>query len=99
MTRRLARSTHDDTDTVDLPMPGATEHGYWVLCDPPHNNRPYYERNRQPETYQPSPYERKMDEEERQYRIQRNEQERAQERRQQEWEHEREQRQDPRWER
>ena len=65
----------------------------------PHDNRPYYERNRQPETYQPSPYEHKMDEEEQQYRIQRSEQERAQERRQQEWEQERERRQDPRWER
>src|SRR5712691_169702 len=32
MTRRPVRSTHDDTDTVDLPMPGAIEHGHWVLC-------------------------------------------------------------------
>ncbi len=78
---------------------GLLSTGTGCYVDPPHNNRPYYERNRQPETYQPSPYERKMDEEERQYRIQRGEQERAQERRQQEWEQERERRQDPRWER
>ena len=78
---------------------GLLSTGTGCYVDPPHANRLYYERNRQPETYQPSPYEHKMDEEEQQYRIQRSEQERAQERRQQEWEQERERRQDPRWER
>jgi hypothetical protein len=50
------------------------------------------------DTYQPSPYERKMDEEEQQYRQQRAIQERAQEQRYRQWEQERERERDPRYE-
>lgn len=54
--------------------------------------------NRGPDVYQPSPYERKMDKEERDYRHQRGAQERAQEQRYQQWEQERARERDPRYE-
>ena len=44
-------------------------------------------------------YEKKMDEEEQQYRRQRSAQEQAQERAYQQWQQERERQRDPRWER
>jgi hypothetical protein len=53
---------------------------------------------RSPDVSQPSPYERKMDKEERDYRHQRDAQERAQEQRYQQWEQERERERDPRYE-
>jgi hypothetical protein len=54
--------------------------------------------NQGPDVYQSSPYERKMDEEERYYRQQRDAQERAQEQRYQQWQQERERERDPRYE-
>jgi hypothetical protein len=52
----------------------------------------------EPDVYQPSPYEQKIDEEEQQYRQQRGAQERAQEQRYQQWEQERARERDPRYE-
>ena len=54
--------------------------------------------NRGPDVYQSSPYDRKMDEEERHYRHQRDAQERAQEQRYQQWQQERARERDPRYE-
>jgi hypothetical protein len=51
-----------------------------------------------PDVYQSSPYERKMDEEERAYRRRRSAQEQAQEQRYQQWEQERARERDPRYE-
>ena len=51
-----------------------------------------------PDTYQSSPYERKMDEEERDYRRRRSAQEQEQEQRYQQWQQERERERDPRYE-
>jgi hypothetical protein len=51
-----------------------------------------------PDVYQPSPYEQKMDEEERQYRQQRGAQEQEQEQRYQQWQQERARERDPRYE-
>ena len=51
-----------------------------------------------PDTYQSSPYERKMDEEERDYRRRRSAQEQEQEQRYQQWEQERARERDPRYE-
>ncbi len=51
-----------------------------------------------PDVYQSSPYERKMDEEERDYRRRRSAQEQAQEQRYQQWQQERERERDPRYE-
>jgi hypothetical protein len=65
---------------------------------------PYTTTNQLPQTYQPSPsegsrdYERKMDEEELEYRRQRSTQEREQELKYQQWEQERARAQDPRYE-
>ena len=53
---------------------------------------------RSPDVSQSSPYERKMDEQEQQYRQQRGAQERAQEQRYQQWEQERALERDPRYE-
>ena len=50
------------------------------------------------ETYQPSLYEQRMDEEERAYRRQRSVQEHEQERRYQQWQQERERERDPHYE-
>jgi hypothetical protein len=51
-----------------------------------------------PDVYQPSPYERKMDEEERDYRQWRGAQEQEQEQRYQQWQQERARERDPRYE-
>jgi hypothetical protein len=51
-----------------------------------------------PDTYQSSPYERKMDEEERDYRRRRSAQEQEQEQKYQQWQQERERERDPRYE-
>jgi len=64
----------------------------------PYAHLPYATGNRRPDISQPSPYEQKMDEEERQYRRQRDAQEREQERRYQQWEQERARERDPRYE-
>ena len=53
---------------------------------------------RRPDTSQPSPYERKMDAEERAYRRSRSAQEQEQEQRYQQWQQERERERDPRYE-
>jgi hypothetical protein len=53
---------------------------------------------RRPDVYQPSPYERKMDEEERDYRRRRSAQEQEQEQRYQQWQQERARERDPRYE-
>jgi hypothetical protein len=50
------------------------------------------------DTYQLSPYEQKMDEEERDYRRRRSAQEQEQEQRYQQWQQERERERDPRYE-
>ena len=54
--------------------------------------------NRTPDVYQPSPYERKMDKEERAYRRRRSAQEQEQAQRYQQWEQERARERDPRYE-
>ena len=51
-----------------------------------------------PDVYQSSPYERKMDEEERAYRRRRSAQEQEQEQRYQQWQQERERERNPRYE-
>ena len=51
-----------------------------------------------PDVYQSSPYERKMDEEERDYRRRRSAQEQEQEQRYQQWQQERARERDPRYE-
>jgi hypothetical protein len=53
---------------------------------------------RRPDVYQPSPYERKMDEEEFDYRRRRSTQEQEQEHRYQQWQQERARERDPRYE-
>src|SRR2546428_8321027 len=53
---------------------------------------------RRPDSYQPSPYEQKMDEQELEYRRRRSAQEQAQERRYQQWEQERARERNPRYE-
>ena len=53
---------------------------------------------RRPDVYQPSPYERKMDEEELDYWRRRSAQEQEQEQRYQQWQQERARERDPRYE-
>ena len=64
----------------------------------PYAHPPYATGNRAPDVYQPSPYERKMNEEERDYRRRRSAQEQAQEQLYQQWQQERERERDPRYE-
>ena len=64
----------------------------------PYAHRPPAPGNRAPDTYQSSPYERKMDEEEFAYRRRRSAQEQEQEQRYQQWEQERARERDPRYE-
>ena len=69
-----------------------------VVAPPPYIHPPYATGTSRPDVYQSSPYERKMDEEERQYRQQRGAQEQAQEQRYQQWQQGRERERDPRYE-
>jgi len=64
----------------------------------PYRHPPYATGTSGADTYQPSPYERKMDEEERDYRRRRSAQEQAQEQRYQQWQQERAHERDPRYE-
>jgi len=69
-----------------------------VVLPPPPLHPPYSARGRPSDTYQSSPYERKMDEEERDYRRRRSAQEQEQEQRSQQWQRERVRERDPRYE-
>jgi hypothetical protein len=75
-----------------------------VVVPPPPLHPPYSAGGRPSDIYQPSPYEgsrdyeRKMDEEERDYRQWHGAQEQAQEQRYQQWEQERARERDPRYE-
>jgi hypothetical protein len=64
----------------------------------PYRHPPSATGTRESDTYQPSPYERKMDEEERDYRRRRSAQEQEQEQRYQQWQQEREREWEPRYE-
>jgi hypothetical protein len=64
----------------------------------PYRHPPYATGTSMPDVYQPSPYERKMDEEERDYRRRRSAQEQEQEQRYQQWQQERARERDPRYE-
>src|SRR5262245_1559238 len=64
----------------------------------PYRYPPYATGPKGSDTYQPSPYERKMDEEERDYRRRRSAQEQEQEQRYQQWQQERARERDPRYE-
>jgi len=59
---------------------------------------PYTTGTRRPDVYQSSPYERKMDKEELDYRRRRSAQEQEQEQRYQQWQQERARERDPRYE-
>ena len=69
-----------------------------IVVPSPYIHTPYTAGDRRPDTYQSSPYERKMDEEERDYRRRRSAQEQEQERSYQQWQQERERERDPRYE-
>jgi hypothetical protein len=69
-----------------------------VVAPLPYKPPPSTTDTNRPDVYQSSPYERKMDEEERAYRQQRSAQEQAQEQRYQQWQQERERERDPRYE-
>jgi hypothetical protein len=84
--------------TVAPPSTPAPSDGPPSVAPPPYIHPPYTTGNRRSDTYQPSPYEQKMDEEEQQYRQQRSTQERAQERAYQQWQQERERERDPHYE-
>jgi hypothetical protein len=64
----------------------------------PYRHPPYATGTRGSDVYQPSPYERKMDKEERDYRRRRSAQEQDQEQRYQQWQQERARERDPRYE-
>jgi hypothetical protein len=64
----------------------------------PYVHPPYAAGNSRSDTYQTSPYEQKMDEEELAYRRRRSTQEREQELKYQQWEQERARERDPRYE-
>ena len=64
----------------------------------PYRHPPYATGTRGSDVYQPSPYERKIDQEEREYRQRRSAQEQEQEQRYQQWQQERERERDPRYE-
>jgi hypothetical protein len=64
----------------------------------PYRHPPYATGTKGSDTYQPSPYERKLDEEERDYRRRRSAQEQEQEQRYQQWQQERARERDPRYE-
>lgn len=70
-----------------------------VVTPLPYPHPPSATDHREPATYQTSPYEQKIDEEELEYRRRRSAQEQAQEQRYRQWELERERERDPRWER
>ena len=71
-----------------------------VVAPRPYSFPPSATGHREIETYQPSPYERQIDEEVARYRQRRSEQEREQERAFQQWQQELERQRDPgRWER
>ena len=77
------------------PPPAALPPTVAPLPDVPH---PYTTGTSRPDVYQPSPYERKMDEEELDYRRRRSAQEQEQEQRYQQWQQERARERDPRYE-
>jgi hypothetical protein len=64
----------------------------------PYRHPPYATSPKGSDVYQPSPYERKMDAEERDYRRRRSAQEQEQEQRYQQWQQERARERDPRYE-
>jgi hypothetical protein len=68
------------------------------VAPPPYLPPPSTTGTRRPDISQPSPYERKMDEEEIEYRRRRSAQEQEQEQRYQQWEQERARERDPRYE-
>ena len=69
-----------------------------IVTPPPYIHPPSTRGNWEPDTYQSSPYEQKMDEEELEYRRRRSAQEQEQEQRYQQWEQERARERDPRYE-
>ena len=69
-----------------------------AVAPPPYIHLPSTTGNRGPDTYQPSPYERKMDAEELEYRRQSSAKEPEQELQHQQWEQERARERDPRYE-
>ena len=97
------RATLPPTDsvpplTVAPPaMPPAVDVPPLVLPSP-YIHPPPATGDSRPDPSQPSPYERKMDEEELAYRRRRSAQEQAQEQRYQQWQQERERERDPRYE-
>ena len=64
----------------------------------PYRHPPSVTSTSRPDVYQSSPYERKMDEEERDYRQRRRVQEQEQEQKYQQWQQERARERDPRYE-
>src|SRR5215510_4444877 len=79
---------------ADLPPADAPP----VVTPLPYKHPPTTSDTSRPGVYQSSPYERKMDEEERDYRQRRSAQEQEQEQRYQQWQQGRERERDPRYE-
>ena len=73
---------------VAPPAPSPPADAPPVVAPLPYRHPSYTTGPKGSDTYQPSPYERKMDEEERDYRQRRSAQEQAQEQRYQQWQQE-----------
>jgi hypothetical protein len=82
---------------VAPPAPPSPADAPPVVAPLPYKHPPSTTDTSRPDVYQSSPYERKMDEEERDYRRRRSAQEQAQEQRYQQWEQERARERDPRY--
>ena len=83
---------------VAPPAPPSPADAPPVVAPLPYKHPPYATGTSRPDVYQSSPYEQKMDGEERVYRRRRSAQEQEQELKYQQWQQEREHERDPRYE-